>query len=186
MPNYCYLETYLHGPSCGAVVGDMVWFQWGFSPGRLPQPAYIYHLGDAIRWRRAGSGPDGVAPAWTYFEGSARGKGDDLEANLGDPAIADLIVQDPVSYLWRDPTKRPRCPKCGEFLEGAAIEFRDNVIVRAWISAPGELDPTIVHYLVQPDGTRTPMPQWNDHQMTSLEWDPQRPGIATMRLDGVH
>jgi uncharacterized protein YijF (DUF1287 family) len=51
MPNYCFLKVDLRCPNCDEVVTDLLWFQWGYSPGRLPQEEYDYCLGDPIRWR---------------------------------------------------------------------------------------------------------------------------------------
>ena len=90
-------------------------------------------------------------------------------ANIGEPAITNLITRDVKQFYWRDPMERLRCPSCNQPLEGAAIEIRAGVIQRAWIYLPGEFDNTVDIFVVQADGTLKPMPEWNDHPMTTVE-----------------
>src|ERR687886_658663 len=116
MPDYRYARTDLRCPQCNVVLTDLVWFQWGYSPGELPQEKYIYDLNDPIRW---GYCPGMGIFSWVYFkdeEGSEEG------ANFGDPHIRDLIVRDPVQFYWRwDPARRSRCVNCNWPIDGAAI-----------------------------------------------------------------
>lgn len=162
MPHYAYLVTDLHCPSCDVVVADRVWFQWGYSPGYLPREGHLYHLNDAIRWQWC---EDGGLFSWAYFKDPVQS----LEgADIGDPAIRDLIVRDTAQFYWRDPAERRQCEKCQQILEGAAIEIRDNIIRRSWIYQPGEFDNEVDIYVLRANGQDMPMPEWNDHAMASV------------------
>ncbi len=151
MPYYAYVQADLRCPSCGAPVSDMVVFSWGFCPGSVLRDTYLYHLGDPIYWRRL---KDGSAPAWTDFLVGEKG------ANIGDPAITNLIARDMQQFYWTDPAERLRCGTCRNILEGAAVEIREGLLVRAWIYQPGDLDNDIDLYVIQDDGTLKPIPEW--------------------------
>ena len=126
MPHYCYVRTDLRCPRCDIVITDLVWFQWGYSPGRLPQEQHIYDLNDPIRWRYC---PGMGIFSWVYFKDEGgRSEG----ANFGDPHIRDIIVCDPEQFYWRgDPAGRYTCVNCNRPIDGAAIEIRENRPQRA-------------------------------------------------------
>lgn len=158
MPNYCYLQVDLRCPNCDDAVTDLVWFQWGYSPGQLPQKEHIYRLGDPIRWRYCKSG--GLF-SWAYFrDENTRGE----EANFGDPQMRDLVIRDSNSNEgWGE------CRSCSWPLGGAAIEIRDNIIQRAWIYKPGVFDHTANIYLIRDEGRMVPMSEWRDHLMPAVQ-----------------
>ena len=187
MPYYANLEVDLHCLKCDSVVTDLLWFQWGYCPLSIPITTYYYHLGDPIQWKVCN---DGSIIPWVYFkdeQGRARG------ANIGDPAIENLIVRDTYQFGWYpdsrvepihynedytlyrsldtpyvlpfDPSQPKKCRTCHEPIEGAAIEIREGIIQRAWIYLPGEFDNTVELYLIDSDGNLTPMPDWDDHPM---------------------
>jgi hypothetical protein len=158
MPHYAYLATELRCPKCSTLVTDVVWFQWGFSPGHRLREEYLYHVGEPIKWRHC---KDGSILSWAYFMDEQPTGG----ANIGDTAITNVIVRDVAQFWWEDPAKRRRCEHCGGPIEGAAIEIRDGVIQRAWVYRSGELDNQVEYFILQPDGGVKPMPEWNDHPM---------------------
>lgn len=86
-------------------------------------------------------------------------------ANLGDATYANLITREMQQFYWETPSQRRCCPMCGHVLEGAALEIRDNVIIRAWAYEPGELDNAVGDYVIEPDGTLRPRPDWSDMPM---------------------
>jgi hypothetical protein len=172
MASYAHLYTDLNCPYCGALVTNLLWFQWGYCPSYSVHPDYLYRTGEAIRWMTA---PDGAVPAWTYFkvEGFTYRDKQSLgiveEANIGDPAVTDLIVREGAFFYWADEARRRRCGACDRPLEGAVVEIRGNVIQRAWIYRPDEFDHTVAYYVFEDDERLKPMPQWNDHSMASVE-----------------
>lgn len=151
MPDYARLETDVRCPRCDAPIHDEIWFQWGYCPGYGSRPEGMYRLGDAIRWRARA---DGTVPAWTSFEAGG--------SNIGDPAVRDLVVRDRAQEWLSQP-----CPSCQASLAGPAIEIRDGVILRAWLSQPGEFSTDADIYLLEEDGKRRPMPEWDDHPMAT-------------------
>jgi len=132
MPVYAHVEATVKCPTCGSTdwfsgMEDLVGFQWGFCPGRLPQKEYIYHIGDPIYWRPCSTG---VIPAWTFFKVDGYQDG----GNVGDPTVRDLIVR---QSFGADYFVMP-CPTCGERLSGAAVEIRGGTIQAIWLCKPGE------------------------------------------------
>ena|SRR5579875_556172 len=164
MPRFAHLGAELRCPSCDTVVTDVVWFQWGLCAGYGPEDGTLYKLGDAIRWHPC---DNGSILSWAYFKDGER----ELSANIGDTAIMDIVVRDWYQFYLDDPAKRRRCEACQSALEGAVVEIRNGVITRAWIYQPGEFDNDVDYYILQADGTRKPMPEWEDHPMGSV-----RPG----------
>lgn len=161
MPHYAYLAEDLRCPSCHALVSDLVIFQWGYCPGFHIQQDYLYHLRDPIYWRRCA---DSSILSWVYFMEGDYPRG----ANIGDPAIKSLITRDTKQFTWQDPSERRRCDTCGDILEGAVIEIRDDMIQSARIYLPGEFDNGVDIVIIGPDGHLKPMPEWNDHPMSSV------------------
>jgi hypothetical protein len=186
MAAYSHLQVAIYCPSCQALITDLIWFMWGYCEQYEPHPELIYHLGDQIRWHAC---KDGTIPAWVYFDGRGGNKGDPVVRNLivraggeffWDATHADRYIhydlqQLPIPYepgkaYWsgQDPTKPKPCPSCHEPLEGVAIEIRNNIIVRASVYLPGAMDNTVDIYVINPDGTSTPMPAWNEHPMPTI------------------
>src|SRR6476660_7600232 len=87
MPSYAFLFAPLQCPTCATVLGDLIWFQWGFTAWRQPIPESTYVIGDAIRWRTC---RDGRTHAWTYFMRNGNSDG----GNLGTPDEPNVIVRD--------------------------------------------------------------------------------------------
>ena len=154
MAAHAHLLTDLRCPYCEAIVTDLVWFQWGYCPSYGVNYEYLYRIGDAIRWMTA---DDDSTPAWTYFD--RRG------GNIGDPAFADVIARDTTEFYWTTQAERRTCRSCQRPLDGAAIEIRGGVIVGSWIYRDSELDNDVDFYVVEPDGRRTPKPEWNNRPM---------------------
>lgn len=124
MPNYAYVEASLACPGCGQYRTDLAAFQWGYLAGYAPRPDTLYRVGDPIRWRVC----NGSVPRWAAIEGGV----DDNACNVGDPAIADLYARDELqSWLADD------CAQCGASSDGASVEIRQGVIVRASIVPRG-------------------------------------------------
>jgi hypothetical protein len=170
MPHYCHLRTDLRCPQCNVLITDLVFFRWGYSPGQLPQEKYIYDLNDPIRWRYCEEAR-GIF-SWVCFKDE---RGHPEGANFGDPEIRDLIVRDPAQFYWLwDPARRFTCVNCNWPIDGAAIEIRDNRIVRAWVYEPGELYQEVDYYLVEDGGQPVPVSGWSNHLMPSVrgcsEW----------------
>lgn len=189
MPSYAHLEIDLRCPRCDAPIVDLLWFQWGFCPGRGPRDEYLYHIGDRIRWKTC---QDGTIHPWTVF---MRGK-HERGANVGTPEVHDLLVRDEAQFFWQPPadgksaqdvmsplggqtttasgqvfddTKPPQCRTCQQAIGGASLEIRDDIITRAWIYLPGKFDQRTVYYLIDHNGSLTPMPAWSDHSMEFRE-----------------
>ena len=184
MPHYSYLATDLNCPACGDQVSDIVYFQWGFSPGYAPRDEYVYRVGDSIRWQKTKEGS--VLP-WVYFyhrdgeaitvqganlgDPSIRRDGETITvqgANLGDPAIHNLLVRDTAQFFWEEPEKRRRCQRCNTVVEGAIIEIRDGIIRGARIYLPDEYSNHAAIYIIDPTGTLKPMPEWDDYPMGAV------------------
>ena len=189
MPNYAFLETPLLCPQCQTQITDLLWFQWGYCPGKDPQPEHRYHIGDSIHWR---AGTDGSIPAWTYFLDEVR-----KPANIGDPTVRDILVQEAMQFFWdptveavhydpqkpppemdpqkiyyggQHPPNQPRiCPTCQAVLAGTLIEIRNNIIVKVWIYEPGGFDPSIDYYIIGKDNCIIPMREWNNYPMTNRD-----------------
>lgn len=162
MPHYSYLATGLNCPTCGSEVSDLVYFQWGFSPGYSLREDQLYYVGDPIRWQAT---KDGAILPWVYFW---RRRGDrivDQGSNLGDPAIRNLVVRDVAQFFWLQPEERRRCEACNAVLEGAIVEIRDGTIQGAQIYQPGEYGIHADVYIVDPSGALKPMPEWVDYPM---------------------
>jgi hypothetical protein len=169
MAHYAHLAIDLGCPACGSLVTDLIWFPWGFSASYSPIDEHLYRLGDAIRWKTC---RDGHAPAWTYFwrEVTITFKGQHFtaiseEANLGDPAVTDLIVVFPYP-------EDQCCAACNQQLGGTAVEIRDARIRRAWVYRSGEFsDEQVDIYLIAGDGSLIPKPEWYFHSMDRLSAD---------------
>lgn len=161
MAHYAYLAVDLLCPTCRHLCTDMLWFQWGYCPGRAIYDDYVYHLGDSIFWWPC---KDAAIISWVYFTENEEPRG----ANIGDPAIRDLFIQDAAQFSWEEPEQRRRCEGCGAYLEGAIMEIRDNIITQAWIYQAGEFDHRVDCVIIGPDGLLKPMPEWNDHPMASV------------------
>lgn len=160
MVKYAHLEVDLRCPSSEAVISDLVWFQWGYCRAYAPWPDYIYHIGDRLYWQ---SCTDGRIPAWTYFWDGRR----EVGGNIGDPSVTHLIVKGGLEFYWEGPDQRWQ-DLCGQPIQGAAIEIKDGIIIRAWLYLPGEFPSEANEYIVQEDGSLTPMTEWADHPMDSL------------------
>lgn len=158
MPRLAYVETIASCPGCGFVQDRLIQFQWGYCFASQPSTEN-YQIGQAIRWRKL---QDGSIPAWIYFP--------DGEANIGDPAIVNLVLTDVGSWGWIP------CQKCGFPIGGAATKIENGIITQAWLFAEGEFDTDI--YSIEPDGTLTPKPEWAKHSMQFLNDDgtPRHPG----------
>jgi len=156
--HHAFLDAELRCPHCGAVFGPLVLLHWGDTATISTLPRRTYQVGDPIAW---GCCRDGTIRAWAYFaDGELSGR-----ANLGDPAVTDLITRDVTQFS--PPPHQRQCQTCGQVLGGAAVEIRGGIIQRAWIYPPGELDDTATDFLIQPDGTLQPMPEWANHP---LDW----------------
>lgn len=153
MPHYSYLRADLHCPNCNILITDLLWFQWGYSPGYAVREEFVYQVGDPIKWKKCQSGE---IPAWTYF-----GEGG---GNLGDPSIKNLIVRDSAQYFLQQP-----CSNCQYRLGGAALEIVDGKIVKAWLLVPNELDENVDAFVRERNGALKPMHSWNDHPMSTTE-----------------
>jgi hypothetical protein len=159
MPYNAYLNVELKCPSCDTALADMLWFQWGFSPGNLPSTEYIYHVGDPIVWKAC---KDGSIPTWISF--TNKNSGFPEGANLGDPAFRNLIVRDHAQEWLAD-----ACPSCHQPMGGGALEIRDGIIVRGWISRPSELGGESNIYLIEADNKLRPMVEWNNHIISRID-----------------
>lgn len=172
MARFAYMEENLKCPFCDAIIQDLIWFQWGYCPASQPLPESTYHIGDSINWK---SCKDGSVPAWTYFVGYEL---IDDAAQFGDVKIKNVIVKDLYNYPldWY-------CPKCHKLLGGAAIEIVNNIVTRAWVCKPDELndafqitvEDTVIsdrvgYYLLLEDDI-LPQPDWNEHDTTFLTHD---------------
>jgi len=157
MPSYAHLDADLLCPHCDAVISTLVAFQWGYCPARIPIPEEFYHIGDAIRWREC---RQGLVPAWTYFSDEFQ-----QAANIGDPAVQNLLVQDS-QFAW-DTLALPQCLACKHHFGGAMIAIQNGIIQRAWLYLPDDFDRNVDHYLISVDGRYVPKPEWNDHPMDS-------------------
>jgi hypothetical protein len=154
MPHYAYLETDLTCPHCREIISDIVWFQWGYSPGYGPQEEHLYHIGDAITWKAC---ENGEILSWVYF--SEHGG-----ANLGDPEYKNLIIKDPAQYHLHE-----ACERCGGPLGGAVVELKEGIIHNARITLPGELEEEANEFLILEGGKLKPMYEWIDHPMTIVK-----------------
>jgi len=128
----------------------------------------IYQIGDAIRWQET---KNRSVLSWVYFHSSdlTAVNGSRLRgANIGDPAINDLLVCDHDSFYWDDPGKRHHCPNCDMLHEGAVIEIRQGIIKNARIYESGEFDNSTNIYILDPSGLLKPMPEWTDRAMGSI------------------
>jgi hypothetical protein len=152
MASYAFVSAELKCPNCGIALTDIVWFQWGYCPGRLPRADYLYPVGDKLYWRPCA---DGSIRAWVFF--------DDGGGNIGDPSIRDLIVRDSGQTFLMRP-----CTSCGEVLGDAAVEIRGGAITRAWLAGSDEFsDPLgkVDVYTISDDVTRVPRRDFKDHPM---------------------
>jgi hypothetical protein len=145
-------------PFCGAIAADMVWFTWGFCEFYDPRPGETYRVGDRLKWKAL---EDGTVPAWTWFLSRRTGYG--LGGNVGDPSVRHLVARDDVQFVDEGEPYERRCPQCGRHLPGAAVEIRQDVIVRAWLLTPGELAGART-YVFEPTGLRA-IKEWDDHPM---------------------
>jgi len=160
VPRLAYVETIAACPRCGCVHDRIIQFQWGYC--FMSQPSTEdYQIGQPIRWRKL---QDGSIPAWTYFA--------DNEANIGDPAFVNLITTDVGSWSWI------HCPRCAFPTGGAAVRIENGIITQAWLFAKGEFDTNTDIYLIEPEGTLTPKPDWADPPLQFLNDDgtPAYPG----------
>jgi hypothetical protein len=130
-------------------VQQQLGFQWGHCCHSHGCGVADYAVGDLIQWRRA---MDGSVPPWVYFKGHN-------SANIGDPQYANLIVRE-LEFDTRV------CGNCNVPFGGFAISISAGVIASAGTSfgIPDNVD--IV--LVNPNGSLTPMPEWNDHAMPDV------------------
>jgi hypothetical protein len=160
---FAHLAIEVGCPFCAATVLDVVWFQWGFCRSYELREELVYHVGDAIRWKRR---QDGALFSWVYFSADGRPAG----ANMGDPTIVDLIVTHPWPEVREvaSGSDLGRCPSCRQPIGGTAVEIRAGLIRRAWMYAPHEFDSSVSIYLLAPDGSRFPLPEWTDHPMPSV------------------
>lgn len=158
MPHYCYLKADLQCPRCKGKVTDEVSFQWGYSSGRYwPEDEY-YRLNDQIRWRYC---VEGGLFSWVSFH-SALHTSEGM--NLGDPHLRNLVVLDTESeFGWGE------CGSCRQSLSGAAIEIRDNRILRAWLHEPGEFDGEADIYLVRGEEQLVPITEWREHATPAVQ-----------------
>jgi hypothetical protein len=146
MPLFAHLTVDIRCPQCGSLVRDLVEFQWAYCRGYALRTETSYVIGDEVRWRTCA---DGSIPAWSFF---AEGAG-----NVGDPGFKDLVVRE----YWLADTPHD----CGLVLGGIAVEVRDGVITKAWAYQSGDFDNSSYFYVLNRDGSTTPMPDWDDHAM---------------------
>jgi len=154
MPSYAYLEyDIIPCPNCCAPLWCgyepepcYITFQWGYCPARFPGER-IYRVGDDLCWRPC---HDGLIRAWTGFDGGNR-------FNVGDPAIASVIVTDVGTDVAHFPQK---CQRCGSVIGGAALHIKQNAIVSAWAFLPGQIRSGLaaVYYTVADDGRLVQIP----------------------------
>jgi hypothetical protein len=149
MPNFGYVEANPQCPACGAVLTDLVSFQWGYLPGYQPRAGRIYQVGDPILWRVC---RDGSVPGWVFF----RGGEDDDACNAGEPGLLDLYALD-TQQTWLAES----CLKCGQPMGGAVVEIRGGIIVRAFILPAGGLGVASPSGLLRiaADGQLLPIPE---------------------------
>lgn len=151
MPSYAHLVARVPCPSCGAdiegLTDDLVAFQWGYCPSRLPWDDLFYRMGDAIRWRLDDEGR--IRP-WVYFAGALQG------GNIGDPSIQDLVVR--VFDLGGTDLV---CRSCSA--SGLAIRIRSGQIA-GFEAARQNGDIGVVGL----DGRIQSRPDWDDYPMPEI------------------
>lgn len=150
VPLLAHLTAEIRCPKCSDLVADTVQFQWAYCRGYRAVPETSYRVGDEVRWRIC---PDGSIPAWSFF-----GDGD---GNVGDPDVRNVIVRD----CWLEDALHG----CGEVLGGVALEVREGTITRVWGYASGDFDNSSFFYVPKSDGTKTPMPGWDDHSWSRVD-----------------
>ncbi|TKC95794.1 hypothetical protein [Polyangium fumosum] len=127
---------------------DLIAFQWGYCPSRLPWEDLFYRIGDALRWRLDDEGR--IRP-WVYFKGALQA------GNIGDPLLRDLLVRG-LHLNGLD----IECAACGA--SGVAIRIRDGRIV-GLEAARADCDVAVVGR----DGQIHPRPDLDDPPMPILE-----------------
>jgi hypothetical protein len=55
------------------------------------------------------------------------------------------------------------------YLEGLAVEIREQKVTSAWFYAQGELMGDTEDFEIIPDGSLRPQPAWADHSMPTID-----------------
>lgn len=102
MADLSFVLASVYCAHCGGVADEVPQaFRWGYAIGSLPRDEDSYEPGDAIRWRKR---RDGSIPPWVWFQPSEGGG-----ANLGDPAVSELLVLGGPAIQWGS---EGRCLAC--------------------------------------------------------------------------
>jgi ribosomal protein S27AE len=165
MPDFAYVEVRnLVCPKCGQSLAhnDVIGFQWGYCYGRGGFAGY--RINDPIKWRLDKSGR---VPIWTYFKWGG--------ANVGDPKYDNLVIRESERELRS-------CHRCGFEFAGIAVHIEGGRIASVQLHTSGlpAAEISIVNVctsdlhdaeisIINPDGTLTPMPDWDDHPMQDVD-----------------
>lgn len=137
-------------PRCAGDIAfnyDLVAFQWGYCPSRVPWNALFYSFGEPILWRLD---DDERARAWVYFDGALQG------GNLGDPTFPDVLVR--ALDLGGGDVK---CARCG--VVDLALRVERGVLT-GFAAMPAGCDIATV----DARGNVIARPEWDDHAMPEV------------------
>jgi len=175
MPYRVFLEADPRCPACRAKLDDLYGFSWGYCRGQHSSTASRYHVGDQLRWRRCGGN---LIPAWAAIEPSVDGL---RAANIGDPAIADLVVIAGPSVEWG---VEPHCGSCATPYGGLAVPITGGVVGNPRVLAVGELPIwEATDYLRDRDGALAPQRDWESRELVEVLCT-EPPDIVIMTPEG--